>query len=115
MQFIAKAFHVRMSPYKLRTLADVVRGKNVLYALDWLATHPVRRAMPVRKVIESAAGNAKHLKGIDPQYLVIKEIKVDEGPVIRYFRPGAMGRANVQKKRLSHISVIVKSVDDKEA
>ncbi len=59
MQFVAKAFHVRMSPYKLRSLADVVRGKNVSYALHWLATHPVRRATPVRKVIESAAGNAK--------------------------------------------------------
>jgi len=115
MQFVAKAFHVRMSPYKLRPLADVVRGKNVLDALHWLATHPVRRATPVKKVIESAAGNAKSLKGIDPKGLMIKEIKVDEGPAIRYFRPGAMGRSNPQKKRLSHISVIVQSTDTKEA
>jgi large subunit ribosomal protein L22 len=115
MQFVAKALFVRMSPYKLRPLADVVRGKNVLYALHWLATHPVRKATPVRKAIESAAGNAKNLKGIEPQGLVIQEIKVDEGPVIRYFRPGAMGRANGQKKRLCHISVIVKSIDNKEA
>lgn len=114
MQFIAKTFHVRMSPYKLRPLADVVRGKNVSYALHWLATHPVRRATPVRKVIESAAGNAKNLKGLEPQRLIVQEIRVDEGPVIRYFRPGAMGRANVQKKRLSHISVIVKAIDEKE-
>jgi len=110
--FVAKAFHVRMSPYKLRSLADVVRGKNVSYALHWLATHPVRRATPVRKVIESAAGNAKDLEGISPEQLIVKEIKVDEGPTVRYFRPGAMGRANVQKKRLSHISVIVKTIKE---
>ena len=115
MQFVAKAFHIRISPYKLRSLADVVRGKNVEYALHWLATYPVQKAQPVRKVIESAAGNAKHLKGLESSSLVISEIKVDEGPMVRYFRPGAMGRSNAQKKRLSHISVIVKSIKSKEA
>ena len=53
MQFNAKARYVRFSPYKLRPLADVVRGKNVSFALHWLATHAVKRIVPVQKVIES--------------------------------------------------------------
>ena len=39
--------------------------------------------------------------------LMIKDIRVDQGPIFRYFKPGAMGRANIQRKRFSHMSVIL--------
>ena len=45
MQFIAKARYIRISPYKLRPYVDVIRGKNVKYALDWLASVPVQRSV----------------------------------------------------------------------
>lgn len=115
MRFTAKVFHVRISPYKLRPLADVVRGKGVQYALNWLATCPIKRAEPMRKLIASAAANAQHLKGVEQGHLIIKEIRVDEGPTIRYFKPGAMGRANIQRKRMSHMSVIVEALQPREA
>ena len=108
MQFNAKARYVRFSPYKLRPLADVVRGKNVLFALHWLATHAVQRIVPVQKAIESAAANAKQQGNLDKERLYVDEIRVDEGPAYKYYKPGAMGRSNPQKRRLSHISVILK-------
>jgi len=55
------------------------------------------------------------LANIEPEKLAIKEIRVDQGPSIRYFKPGAMGRAAVQKRRMSHMKVIVESVETKEA
>ena len=61
--------------------------------------------VPLKKVLESAIANAKDRSDIDLSDLRIKEIKVDQGPVFKYFKPGAMGRANVQRKRQSHISV----------
>lgn len=115
MQFSAKARYVRFSPYKLRPLADVIRNKDVTYALHWLATHAVQRVVPVKKVIESAVANAKQLNNVDTRSLYIDEIRVDEGPSYKYFKPGAMGRSNVYKRRFSHISVILKTVaNDKE-
>lgn len=107
MQFIAKAKGIPFSPYKLRPLADVVRGKDVKYALGWLAIHQTKRVVPVKKVIESAVANAKDLQGIDPQNLCVKEIKVDEGRIFNYYKPGSMGRASAQRRRFSHISVIL--------
>lgn len=107
MQFIAKAKRIPFSPYKLRPLADIVRGKDVDYALGWLATYQTKRVKPVQKLIESAVANAKNLKGVESEDLCIKEIKVDEGRIFRYFKPGAMGRAAPQKRRFSHISVIL--------
>ena len=114
MQFKAKARYVRSSHFKMRPLVDVVRGKNVAYALNWLSTCSLQKAIPIRKVIESAAANAKSLQNIDYADLVIKDIRIDQGPMFRYFKPGAMGRANIYRKRLAHLSVIVEPVIDKE-
>lgn len=107
MQFSAKLRYVRMSPYKLRPLVDVVRGKNVQFALDWLSTYAVQRALPLKKMLESAAANARHLNDMHAEDLVISDFRVDEGPMYRYFKPGAMGRATVLRKRFSHVSVVL--------
>lgn len=114
MQFIAKARYVRTSHFKMRPLVDVVRGKNVAYALNWLSTCALKKAVPIQKLIESAVANAKSLQNLDSSELVIKDIRVDQGPMFRYFKPGAMGRANIYRKRLAHLSVIVEPVMSKE-
>lgn len=113
MQFNAKARYIRYSPYKLRPVADVVRGKNVQYALQWLTTSGLKRSVPIKKMIESAAANAKQLHNVDSNQLAIKEIRIDQGPMYRYFKPGAMGRANIYRRRFSHMSVILEPFSDK--
>lgn len=105
--FQASAKYVWYSPYKLRPLVNVIRGKDVPYALQWLSTYRNQRSQPITKVLSSAVANAKSYKNIDPAALVIREIFVEEGPTYRYFKPGAQGRSNEQKKRLCHISVTV--------
>ena len=115
MQFIAKAKFVHYSPFKLRPLADVIRGKNVKFALDWLLTTALKRSVPIRKVVASAAANAQQLGNVEAKGLRIKEIRIDQGPTVRSFKPGAMGRANPQRKRFSHIQVIVEPIEKKEA
>lgn len=112
MQFVATARYVSYSPFKLRPLADVVRGKNAQFALNWLATCKVQRAIPVKKVIASAVANAKNLKGISIDQLRVKDIRIDQGPTHRYFKAGAMGRANIYRRRFSHMSIVLESVND---
>lgn len=109
MEFLAKSRYVSYSPYKLRPIADVVRGKSAAYALGWLSTYRTKRSMPVMKVLASAVANAKHLNNIEAHDLSVKEICIDQGPIHRYFKPGAMGRAMIQRKRTCHISVILES------
>jgi large subunit ribosomal protein L22 len=108
--FEAKARYVSYSPYKLRLLADVVRGKNAQEALNWLTVYKTKRARPLRKILASAAANARHINNIALENLMVKEIKIDQGPINRYFKPGAMGRAMIQRRRMSHISIILESV-----
>lgn len=109
MQFVAKSRYVWYSPYKLRPLADVLRGQNAGNALQWLKTYKSQRATPLQKVLASAVANARSLNNVGPEGLIVKEIRVDQGPIHRYFKPGAMGRAMIQRKRLCHISVTLES------
>ena len=106
-EFGAIAKFVRYSPYKLRPIADVVRGKDVVYALNWLNTYKTQRSEPIIKTLQSAVANAKNLEDIELSALIVKEIRVDQGPIRKYFKPGAQGRAKPQRKRLCHISVTV--------
>lgn len=108
MQFSAKLRYVRFSPYKLRPLADIVRGKDVQFAINWLSTYAVKRARPLKKMIQSAVANAHNLQNMQAEDLVIADLRVDEGPMYRYYKPGAMGRATVLRKRFSHVSVVLR-------
>ena len=107
------ARYIRFSPYKLRPYVNVVRGKDVSYSLHWLTVCKVKRAAPIRKLIASAVANAKNVANVEQDNLVIKEIKVDQGPVYRYFKPSARGISSVLRKRFSHIKVILERKNDK--
>ena len=109
MRFSAKVLFLPISPFKLRPFIDVVRGKSVEQAIRWLSTLTVRRSVPIKKMIESAAANAKNLKNIDIVDLKISDIRVDHCPMYKYFKPGAMGRSNIYRKRFSHASVVLES------
>ena len=114
MAFSAKSRYVRYSPFKLRPLADVIRGRGVRYALSVLSGYKTKRTVPIQKIIESAVANAKNKANVDAADLVIKDIRVDQGPSVRYFKPGAMGRSNVYRRRFSHISVVLEQTSKKE-
>lgn len=105
MVFRAKAKFVAYSPFKLRPLADVIRGKSAQYALNWLATYKTRRTRPIEKLLKSAVANAQDLKGLKAEDLMISLLTIDQGPFFKYFKPGAMGRATILRRRFSHMNV----------
>jgi large subunit ribosomal protein L22 len=109
MQASAKTKYVRISPYKLRPIADVIRGKSLVESMAYLRAHMTKRARPILKTLGSAYANVRNLhKEFDsPETLVVKKIFVDQGPTLKYYTPAAMGRAAVQRRRLSHITVVL--------
>ena len=97
----------RMSAQKVRLILDLVRGKPIDRAVAILRNMPNKAALPVAKLIESAAANAENNLKLDREGLVIKTIFANNGPATKRFTPRARGRANVSRKRTSHITVIV--------
>ncbi len=98
---------LRMSPRKVRLVADLVRGKSVAQAVNTLRFTPRAAAAPLKKLIESAIANAENNHGLDIDTLWLKEVRVDEGPTLKRFRPRAQGRAFRVRKRTSHVSVVL--------
>jgi len=111
----AVARYVRVAPRKARRVVDLVRGLPVDEALTTLEFAPFSAAEIVYKVIASAQANAENNLGLDPESLLVSEIKVDEGPTMRRYRPRAHGRAYRINKRTSHITVVVESVQAKQS
>lgn len=107
METKAVAKYIRISPQKARLVADVVRGKDVDEAITTLKFMPKKGARILCKVIESAVANADQNESIDVDTLYIKSIQINGGPMLKRFRPRAMGRATRILKRTSHITVIV--------
>ena len=101
----ATAKFVRVSPRKARLVADLVRGKSVQQAREILAFATRDAAVPVRKVLESAAANADNNHGMRSDELVLAHVTVDPGPTIKRFRPRAQGRASPILKRTCHITI----------
>jgi len=105
METRAIAKYVRISPTKVRKVAEAIKGKSVEDALSVLGFVPQRPARILGKVIRSALANAEQMGNIDVDDLSISRIVVDEGPSLKRFRPRAMGRAGRIIKRTSHITV----------
>ncbi|MFQ5568774.1 MAG: 50S ribosomal protein L22 [Rhodothermales bacterium] len=102
--------YIRSSPRKLRRVVNVVRGQNVAEALNVLHFLPQAATRPIELTIKSAVYNLMDQyqdERFDEHDLFIHEIRVDEGPKFKRFRPAPRGRAHPYHKRLSHLTVIV--------
>ena len=112
MEARAKARYVRITPQKARRVVDLIRGLPADQAQAVLQFAPQAASEPVFKVLQSAIANARvkadaASQAFDERELVITEAYVDEGPMLKRFRPRAQGRAYRVNKRTSHITVIV--------
>ncbi|MGL6073905.1 MAG: 50S ribosomal protein L22 [Fimbriiglobus sp.] len=105
MLYVAKHRFADVSPRKMRPFAQLVRGKNVDEALEALKFYPNRGARLIEAVIKSAYGNAEDRNCPDPEELIVKEIKIDGGPMFKRIQPRARGTAFGILRRLSHIIV----------
>lgn len=100
----------RISPQKMRLVADQIRGLPVEKALDVLAFSNKKAAIVVKKVLESAIANAEHNDGADIDALNITEILVDADSTMKRLRPRARGRADRIIKKSSHLKVTIAEI-----
>ena len=104
----AHARYISLSAQKVRLVVDLVRGKDVLEALDILKFVPNRSARPISKVIASAMANAEENFGVSRDELYIHRIYADVAPTRRWRRFGARGRFKPILRRTSHITVVLR-------
>ena len=97
----------RITPRKVRLVADMIRGKSVSQAMTILAYADKKAKSPLVGLLNSAVANAKNNFKIEKDGLIVKEIRVDQGYVLKRSRPMSRGSAFPIKKRTSHVSIIL--------
>lgn len=104
---------VRVSPQKLNLVATSIRGKKVADALADLTFSRKRIAQDVKKTLESAIANAENNHDLDVDALVVAEAFVGKSLVMKRFKPRARGRVGKILKPFSHLTIVVREVEER--
>ena len=110
MEAKAKAKSVRISPRKIRLVADAIRNLTIDEALQVLWITKKKASRVLEKTLESAIANAVNNSKLDRKDLVIESIMISEGQALKRFHPSSRGRVHPYKKKSSHISIVLKEV-----
>lgn len=100
--------YVRISPRKVEVVLDQIRGKSIDEALAILRYLPQKGARITEKVIQSAAANAENNHDMIRDNLYVAQIFANQGPIMKRYKARAQGRANLIRKRSTHISVVLR-------
>jgi len=109
MEITAEAKYIKMSPRKVRLVAETIRMTSALIALEHLLVMRKSAAKPVAEVLKSAVANATNNLKLAADGLIVKEVVVGGGPAFKRFQPVSRGRAHTYKKRMSHIKIILEA------
>jgi large subunit ribosomal protein L22 len=99
--------YLRISPRKVRLVANVIKKLPVSEAEAQLMLHPRRPASIILKLLRSAVSNAKNKK-LEESKLFISDIRVNQGPILKRWIPRAQGRATPIHKNTSHVEITLK-------
>ena len=102
---VARHKYAKISPKKVMPVLDIVRGKKVIDAINFLTFDPTKASKMILKTLNSAVANAKQKSIADNLY--IKKATVDTAPTAKRGRPGSRSHYNRILKRSSHITVVV--------
>lgn len=109
MEIVALSRSVRISPRKVRLVADSIRNLSLEKALNVLNMTKRRGASILNNVFKSAIGNAVNNAKTNKESLRIKGIEVWDGPSLKRFHASTKGRPHPYKKRSSHIKIILEA------
>lgn len=107
----ATAKYIRISPYKVRAVLDLIRGKSYREAVGILENLNKSSSEPILKVVKSAGANAENNLSLNTDELYVAECYANQGPTLKRYIAKAHGRAGGLLKRTSHITVILDVVN----
>jgi len=109
--------NIRMAPRKVRLVVDQIRGQKVERAREILRYSGKRAAYYLDRILLSALGNAdvKSEGRVSAEDLIVAECYADEGPRLKRFLAGPMGRARPILRRMSHITVVLGPAKEEKA
>jgi len=96
-----------MSPKKVREVARAIQGRKVPDALNQLSVITRKSARLITKTLKSAIANAENNNNLSADSLTVKLAVIENGPVLKRFKPAARGSAAPRRKKMSHIRIVL--------
>ena len=107
MEARATLKYARISPRKVKIVCDLIRGKDVDYAMAIMENTPKAACELMTKLLKSAVANAENNFGMDHDKLYVSATYANPGPILKRGMPRAQGRMYRINKRTSHITIVV--------
>ncbi len=107
MEIQALTRNARMSPRKVREIANQIQGRPAQEAIDFLTLIPRKSARLLAKTLKSAVANAENNNSLAASSLTVHRALVEPGPVLKRFKAGARGSAKPRVKRMSHLRIVL--------
>ena len=107
MEVQALTRYARMSPKKMREVANTIQGRKAPEAVDYLGLIPRKSARLIAKTLKSAIANAENNNNLSADSLIVKIAIIENGPVLKRFKAGARGTAMPRRKKMSHIRIVL--------
>src|SRR3989344_4413148 len=107
MQYKFRLNNLRIAPRKTRQVASLIKRSSVESAETQLNFQSKRAALPILKLLKSGVASVINNFNLSRDNLFITNVIVDEGPMLKRFRPRAFGRAGAIHKKTSHITLIL--------
>jgi large subunit ribosomal protein L22 len=107
MEVQALTRYARMSPKKMREVANIIQGRKAPEAVDYLGLIPRKSARLIAKTLKSAIANAENNNNLSADSLIVKLAIIENGPVLKRFKAGARGTAMPRRKKMSHIRIVL--------
>ncbi len=108
MEARAHLRYIRIAPRKVSIVGELIRGKDTKTAMAILKHTPKAASEPLIKALNSACANAENNHSMDADKLIVSQVLIGPGPILKRIRPRAQGRAFRIFKRTSHITVVVR-------
>ena len=107
MEVQALTRYARMSPKKMREVANTIQGRKAPEAVDYLGLIPRKSARLIAKTLKSAIANAENNNNLSADSLIVKLAIIENGPVLKRVKAGARGTAMPRRKKMSHIRIVL--------
>ncbi len=106
-----KLRYLHISTRKVRSVADLIRGLSVNHAEAQLSLSPRRASAPILKLLRSGVASAQAVLKAEPKQLVIREVRVDQGPRMKRYTPRARGSMSKIERKTSHVTIVLGVVE----
>ena len=104
--------YARISPRKVKIVLDLIRNKPANVAMGILQNTPKAASEYLIKLLNSAVANAENNHNMDKKKLYVAECYATQGPTLKRIRPRAQGRAFKILKKTSHVTLVLKEMED---